>query len=154
MPCHISNEITSEARRKHKMVSKHCQHSSNAAKPDKKHNSAPKTIQAVGSAPTKRKVLVPTRKKRRVENDDNPEAEKEALNDPAAQAQAQAQADANPEPDPMAQEAMLDQSWWDAGNATRHFGAIDDEVSPREAVEKHAKQQHAMKRKLLLKVSD
>jgi hypothetical protein len=72
-----------------------------------------------------------------VENDDNPGAEKEALNDPAAQAQAQA--DANPEPDPMAQEAMLDQSWWDTGDATRHFGAIDDEMSPREAVEKRIK---------------
>jgi hypothetical protein len=75
---------------------------------------------------------VQTWKKRRTENNDNPlEAEEEALSNP----ETETEADANPEPDPMAQ-AMLDQSWWDAGDAMRHFGAIDDEVSPKEAVEK------------------
>jgi hypothetical protein len=29
----------------------------------------------------------------------------------------------------------LDQSWWDTGDAIRYFGAIDGEVTPREAVQ-------------------
>jgi hypothetical protein len=60
------------------------------------------------------------------------------LNNPEEQ-EAQAQADTNPEPDPTAQAAALDQSWWGTGNAMRYFGAIDDEVSPKEAAEKGIK---------------
>jgi hypothetical protein len=95
----------------------------------------PKRSVPVGSKPTKRNFEpVQTRKKRIVENKNNSAEEEEALNNP--EAEAEAGADANPGPDPTAQ-AMLDQSsWWDTGDATGYFGAIDDEVSPKEAVEK------------------
>jgi hypothetical protein len=46
---------------------------------------------------------------------------------------AQVKANPNMNPNPIAQ--AIYHSWWDTGNAIRYFGAIDGEVSPKEAVE-------------------
>jgi hypothetical protein len=85
----------------------------------------------VEPVPTKRILPAPTQKKIRVNKqaDDTPE---QAEVDPNPIAQVKANPNMNP--NPIAQ-AILDQSWWDKGNAIRNFGAIDGEVSPKEAVE-------------------
>jgi hypothetical protein len=62
--------------------------------------------------------------------------EQEQTNDTPEQAEVDpnlmAQVEANP--NPIAQ-AMLNQSWWDAGDAIRYFCSMDGDVSPKEAVE-------------------
>jgi hypothetical protein len=98
-----------------------------------RQNPTAKRSVPVLSLPTKRKELTPTRKKRRgnnnvmepIQNDSHyPEAE--AIPDTVTEVEANL--------DPIAQ-TILNQSWWDTGNAIRYFGAIDGEVSPTEAVE-------------------
>jgi hypothetical protein len=93
--------------------------------------------------PTKTKTTnepsAPTRKRRR-QNDD---AIQPTMNDnqlhpeqPVEPEQAEPPSVAvvaNP-PRNVAAEAILTQSWWDTGDAIRYFGAIDGEVSPKEAV--------------------
>jgi hypothetical protein len=89
--------------------------------------------------PRTEKDSAPTAKRRRrcntsIQNDDpgpsnNPDAET-------------TQATANPmDPiDPIVlnpiPQAIANQSWWDTGDAIRYFGAVDGELSPKEAVEK------------------
>ncbi len=79
--------------------------------------------------PTNTILSAPTRKRRRVN-------EQEQTNDTPEQTEVDpnpiAQVEANP--NPIAQ-AILNQSWWDTGDAIRYFGAMDGDVSPKEAVE-------------------
>jgi hypothetical protein len=96
--------------------------------PNTRHNPTKRSV-PVEPVPTNKTLPAPTRKRRRVN-------EQEQTNDTPEQAEVDpnpiAQVEANP--NPIAQ-AILNQSWWDAGDAIRYFGSMDGDVSPKEAVE-------------------
>jgi hypothetical protein len=106
----------------------------------KSQNQAKRSVEQ--PAPIKRILSAPTRKKRRVNDNDTEQTDgipEQAGDTPEQAGDTPEQTEANPNPNPIAQ-AILDQSWWDTGDAIRYFGAIDGEVSPKEAVKERIAQ--------------
>jgi hypothetical protein len=110
----------------------------------------PKRSVPIGSAPTQRTESAPKRKKREeningsqpFQNDNHHspfqnDNHHSPSNSPVALTELEAQVEANL--DPIAQ-AIIDQSWWDTGDAVRYFGALDGELAAKETVEKRIEQ--------------
>jgi hypothetical protein len=80
----------------------------------------------------------PSQKRRRGNNDAMQPVESPTIpssTNREAVATAETRVRVQPNPTPITTQAVLDQSWWDTGDAIRYFGAIDGGVSPREAVQ-------------------
>ena len=103
------------------------------------HTRFPPAKRSVPVGPVPTNVSAPVQKRRRQENNNNDDTlegeppEQEATTPTHDHEPEEEATPPNPRANPRAQ-AILDQSWWDTGDAIRYFGARHGEVSAKDAV--------------------